>query len=91
MFSIYKILFLALKKVQMYKITPCQIPTSKISPAKQNSPSKISYSPTEGIFLVTPNTTRKTLMMGDIHLSPKLKKYILINAFYVYNHQNALL
>ena len=37
------------------------------------------------------NTIWKTLMMGDIHLSPKLKKYFLINAFYVYNHQNGFL
>ena len=42
---------------------------------QQNFPSKKKKSPL--------NTTRKTLMMGDIHLSSKLKKYALINAFYV--------
>ena len=35
MFIIYRILFLAFKKIQMVRITPCQIPTTQDFPPSQ--------------------------------------------------------
>ena len=55
----------------MYKITPYQIPTTQ----KKNLPAKFPIPLLREFSCLPLDTIWKTLMMGDIHLSLKLKKY----------------
>ena len=79
------------KRFKRTKSLLVRFPPAKFPQQKKIPPVKFPIPLQRGFSCLPLNTIQKTLMMGDIHLSPKLKKYVLINAFYVYIHQNVSL
>ena len=76
----YRMLFLALKKVQMIKITPCQIPTTQ---QKNRPPAKFPISPT-GEKHVPFNVISKSVSFTFAQKEDFLGKMTKISITFVY-------